>query len=366
MSASRYTFQAAFDGTSNVAAGFEYHIPVVGTHAHSFVQAFSSLNDCSVPHAFITTHSGNKISFQSFKDRVLAIRDVLAKYKTSDGELAAFICLAFVYPSTFLALVDTYNSIQSGVPNFMCVALALHENGFAPLGIRLDSGDLGHLSIKAHAAFSEIAQLYIDRVGDHERTLPNMLSNLSIVASDNLTVPKLLALRKLNHKITAFGIGTHLVTCSEQPAFGGVFKLSSIAHKPRMKFSDDPSKMSTPGEKIAYRIYDQNDKAVCDVLALESEDAPPTERDLVLRAWNQPERRVTLVPHRVRKLHDLVWDGRLCGEQMTVFDSIRTAKNQLAKEAAEFDPKIIGVTCETVEYPVLLTPSLYQMMNDFT
>eukprot|EP00178_Gracilaria_changii_P000618 TRINITY_DN1077_c0_g3_i1.p1 TRINITY_DN1077_c0_g3~~TRINITY_DN1077_c0_g3_i1.p1 ORF type:complete len:541 (-),score=91.45 TRINITY_DN1077_c0_g3_i1:2806-4428(-) len=364
MSASRYTVQASFDATSNVAAGFEFRIPVVGTHAHSFVQSFSSLRDCdSLQPACICTPSGQQLSFHAFKSRVLVLRDsVLCNYKTSDGELAAFITYAFVYPASFLALVDTYHSLQSGVPNFLCVAFALHEYGFEPLGIRLDSGHLAHLSIKAHSLFCEIAQLYARRVAPRAEHVMHMVSKLRIVASDNITVAKLLAFRQLNHKISAFGIGTQLVTCAEQPAFGGVFKLCSVAHNPRMKLSDDPSKTSTPGEKAAYRVYNEHGKAVCDVLALETEQPPPLKKELLLRHRDQPEQLVTIVPYQIRNLHHLVWNGQPCEQPLTEADALQRAKTQLKEEAQQFDAHVLGVICETKPYPVLLTPSLYQLI----
>ncbi|CAN8062759.1 unnamed protein product [Agarophyton chilense] len=363
MSASRYTFQAGFDATSNLAAGLEFDIPVVGTHAHSFVQSFSSSHDASPDHLFLTSSSGNQISFDAFRHRVLHIRDsVASSYKTVHAELVAFMCYAVVHPHSFVALVDTYNSLQSGVPNFMCVALTLHEHAFTPLGIRLDSGDLGRLSIGAHSLFHDIAKAYIQRYGADADQVNSMVSALSIVASDNITVPKLHQLRNLDHKISAYGIGTHLVTCFEQPALGAVFKLSSIAHEPRIKFSDDHTKTSTPGEKVAYRAYDHGGKAMCDILALEHERVETAENKLTLRDRDQPHLIVTVFPHRIRKLLHLVWDGEACSEQLDARQCTQRAKRRLAVDAAEFDPDVIGQICEGKKYPVLISPSLYQLL----
>lgn len=364
MSASRYSVQGGFDGTSNVAAGFHYAIPVYGTHAHSYVQSFCSLDDCfaDTKH-FISSHH-NEMSFQAFRDRVITIRDKLdLASNTSDGELAAFISYAFAHPSSFLALVDTYHTIESGVPNFMCVALALFELRLQPIGIRLDSGDLGHLSIKAHAAFYDIAEMYISRFKTAREGVLNMVSKLSIVASDEITVPRLLALRSLNHAITSFGIGTHLVTCYEQPALGCVFKLSSVQGKPRMKLSEDPAKVSIPGKKGVYRIFDEQNKAIGDVLALSDDESMKAGELVQLRRPQKPDKLISVVPHRIRMLLQLVW----CGEPSVTQDgpqqSIQVAIIRTKKDVEELDRSVFGVVCEPQEYPVFMTSSLYDAMR---
>ena len=139
MSASRYSYLGGCDASSNVAAGKEFGVPLRGTHAHSMVCAYSSLEE--------------------LKSRMLGDKDIVAlalKYRgelgfgvASKGEMAAFVAFAQAFPRNFLALVDTYDTLNSGVPNYLCVALALLECGYEPKGIRLDSGDLAYLSKEA-------------------------------------------------------------------------------------------------------------------------------------------------------------------------------------------------------------------------
>lgn len=145
MSASRYAYMGGFDGTSNVLAGFMHNIPVKGTHAHSFVMSFTQLEDLQITTIRHAT-SGEDVEFVEL---VLAKKLLLpCAAQGNEGELAAFISYAQAFPSGFLALVDTYDSLLSGTPNYLAVGWALHEVGYSPRGIRLDSGDLAYLSMK--------------------------------------------------------------------------------------------------------------------------------------------------------------------------------------------------------------------------
>jgi nicotinate phosphoribosyltransferase len=152
MSASRYSFMGGFDGSSNVLAGYLHNIPVKGTHAHSFVMSFTQLADLqctTIRHAL----SGEQVEFLSL---VLDKRARLpCTQEGNPGELAAFVSYAQAFPEGFLALVDTYDSLLSGTPNYLLVGWALHEVGYSPRGVRLDSGDLAYLSTKVRALFRE-------------------------------------------------------------------------------------------------------------------------------------------------------------------------------------------------------------------
>lgn len=137
MTASKYSFLGGFDGSSNVYNGFLCGTPVAGTCAHSFIMSFEGEEDIK--------HS-----------RVLGETDLFAasmKYReefgwtnTNLGELCAFVAFAHSYPSSFSALVDSYSTLDSGVKNFAIVALVVKDLGYDAKGIRLDSGDLAHLS----------------------------------------------------------------------------------------------------------------------------------------------------------------------------------------------------------------------------
>jgi nicotinate phosphoribosyltransferase len=138
--------------------------------------------------------------------------------ETNKGELAAFISYAIAFPTNFLALVDTYDVLKSGVPNFLSVARALHDFNYQAIGLRLDSGDLAYLSLEVRARFTEVAKIF---------NIP-YIKNLNIVASNDINENILISLEKQEHAIDTFGIGTHLVTCQKQPALGCVYKLVEV------------------------------------------------------------------------------------------------------------------------------------------
>lgn len=215
-------------------------------------------------------------------------RSVLGYGRSNSGELAAFIAYAQSFPTNLLCLVDTYDTLNSGVPNFLCVALALSDIGHKPVGIRLDSGDLAYLSKKAREMFCQVANRF-DKP---------FFADLMIVASNDINEPVLYALAKqvreedgwssacnhnlvsrqadrprtrrstqlLNglhgclqgHAIDAFGVGTHLVTCQAQPALGCVYKLVEINSHPRIKLSQEITKVTMPCRKNVYRLYAAN------------------------------------------------------------------------------------------------------------
>ena len=220
LSASKYCYLGGFDGTSNVLAGKLYGIPVKGTHAHAYVSSYECMED---------------LSFRDLTDRktgeVRPFADLCLKYleelgsilrilpsETNKGELAAFVSYAIAFPTNFLALVDTYDVLKSGLPNFLAVARALHECSYQAVGLRLDSGDLAYLSLEVRARFVETAKKFNLQYFEH----------FTIVASNDINEDTLVSLEKQGHAIDSFGIGTHLVTCQKQPALGCVFKLVEV------------------------------------------------------------------------------------------------------------------------------------------
>jgi nicotinate phosphoribosyltransferase len=144
MTASRYTYMGGFDGTSNVLASKLYDVPVKGTHAHAFVCSYSSLLDLgsntSIP-ANENDSSSNKEEEKGsdFLSNVLKLREEMEWTTTNEGELAAFISYAQAFPHGFLALIDTYDTLQSGVKNFLLVAYCLHQIGYKPIGVRVNN-----------------------------------------------------------------------------------------------------------------------------------------------------------------------------------------------------------------------------------
>ncbi|GJQ15374.1 hypothetical protein GpartN1_g7165.t1 [Galdieria partita] len=294
MSASRYTYLGGFDATSNVLASKLFAIPCSGTHAHSFVQTFS---DCS---QLVTTKllDSNR-NEREFVQLVLETREKLG-YSTNQGELAAFISYAQCFPDKFLVLVDTYDTLSSGVPNFICVALCLLDFGYKPLGIRLDSGDLSYLSKAARREISRISRL----------TGNNELNQVKIAASNDLNEATLLSLQQQGHEIDVFGIGTHLVTCQQQPALGCVYKLVEINRQPRIKVSEDISKLTIPCSKNAYRLYGKEGYPLVDLLTLETEEAPKVGDKILCRHPYVERKRCLIVPTRIEPLLKLVWNGK--------------------------------------------------------
>ena len=202
--------------TSNVMAGQSFGLPVRGTHAHSWVMSFPD-------------------------------------------ELTAFRAYAAHFPDACMLLVDTYDTLQSGVPNAITVFKELRTAGHVPAGIRLDSGDLAYLSKNARAM--------LDEAGFPE---------VKIFASNDLDETLIRDLRLQGARIDTWGVGTKLITGGKHPALGGVYKLAAESDgqrmQPRMKLSDTREKMSNPGIKKVIRFYDKRtDKAIADLVALEGE-----------------------------------------------------------------------------------------------
>ncbi|CAJ1942831.1 unnamed protein product [Sphenostylis stenocarpa] len=186
--ASKYCYIGGFDATSNVAAGKLFGIPLRGTHSHAFVSSYMSLDE-------ITDKSlRRKDGSSTCDDFVSVVQAWLNKIQLANGvfgetnqsELAAFTSYALAFPDNFLALVDTYDVMRSGIPNFCAVALALGDLGYKAVGIRLDSGDLAYLSCEVRKFFRAI---------EKEFGVPEF-GKLAITASNDLNEETLDALNK--------------------------------------------------------------------------------------------------------------------------------------------------------------------------
>nr|CCA23353.1 nicotinate phosphoribosyltransferase putative [Albugo laibachii Nc14] len=289
LSASRYAYMAGFAGTSNVLAGKLHNIPVKGTNAHAFIQAHLSLDQVKTA----------AIDGKNITEIALKYRRELEYQRTNNGELAAFISYAAAFPDAFLALVDTYDTMASGIPNFICVALALHELGHQAIGIRLDSGDLSYLSRWTRAEFIAIG----------ERYKVSYFKNLNITASNDINEAVLNSLNEQGHAINTYGIGTHLVTCQAQPALGMVYKLVEINGSSRIKLSEDIAKVTIPGAKSAFRLLGENGKPILDVMIGSKEPPPTVGKRILCRHPFDELRRAYVTPSKTISLHELVWDG---------------------------------------------------------
>lgn len=216
-------------GTSNVYAGQKFRVPVLGTHAHSWIMSFPT-------------------------------------------ELEAFKAYARLYPNNCILLVDTYDTLKSGVKNAILCYDAMKEEGITlkRFGIRLDSGDLAYLSKKARKMLDEAG--YPDAI---------------ISASNDLDENLIESLKAQGACITSWGVGTNLITSESQPSFGGVYKLAATYSDdgkwvPKIKLSENSEKITNPGNKQIYRIIEKDSgKVFADYIALEDETFSEKE-DLVL------------------------------------------------------------------------------------
>jgi nicotinate phosphoribosyltransferase len=216
----RAAYVAGFDATSNVLAGMRFGIPARGTHAHSWVQSH-------------------------------------------DSEAEAFDRFAEALPNQVTLLVDTYDTLASGVPNAIRTAKAMEARGKRMQAIRLDSGDLAYLSKKARELLDEAGLPYVQ-----------------IVASNDLDENIIFNLKAQGARIDVWGVGTQLITAADQPALGGVYKLVAREkdgeYVPVIKISGNPEKVTTPGLKEVYRIVSrETGKAVADYIALKDETEAP-------------------------------------------------------------------------------------------
>lgn len=295
MSASRYSVMGGFDGTSNVSAAIKFGLDCKGTMAHSFVTSFSSLSEIKKR----TLKSADGKSETDFVALAQKWRKQLKRELfTNEGELASFIAFAQAFPTRFLALIDTYDTVKSGIWNYLAVALALDELGYKARGIRLDSGDLAYLSRQCREIFETTAK---------EMKIAYIAKTL-IVASNDLSEKVIHSLNAQGHSIDAFGVGTNLVTCKPQPALGCVYKLVQLNGKPRIKISQEVAKVTIPGRKQCYRLFNSKNEPVLDLLMAADEKAPTVgERILCKHPFNS-QKRVYVRPSKVEPLLKLYFD----------------------------------------------------------
>lgn len=217
--ASRAAIIGGASSTSNVLAGKHFNIPVSGTQAHSWIQSFHS-------------------------------------------EQEAFENYVKFNPNNAILLVDTYDTLKSGVPNAIETAKKLEQNGNKLYGIRLDSGDLAY--------FSKKARKMLDDAG---------LNYIKIIASNQLNEYVIKSLiNDQNAPIDAFGVGTDLITGKQDAALDGVYKLTEINGEQKMKFSENIEKVTLPGDKKLFRLFDSGGKFYRDAILLNSEKIKKTEK----------------------------------------------------------------------------------------
>ncbi|CAF2496747.1 unnamed protein product [Rotaria sp. Silwood2] len=351
LSASKYCYLGGFDGTSNVLAGKLYGIPIKGTHAHAYVNSYECMDDLS-QRDLCDRITGERRPFSDlclhYLNEIGPALKILPE-ETNKGELAAFISYAIAFPTNFLALVDTYDVLKSGVPNFLAVARALHECNYQAVGLRLDSGDLAYLSLEVRAKFHEVSK---------KLNLPYM-EHFTIVASNDINEDTLVSLEKQGHSIDSFGIGTHLVTCQKQPALGCVYKLVELAGSPRIKVSQDIEKVTIPGRKNLYRLYGHDGKALCDVLTRIDESAPEAAIRMLSRHPFSEQKRAYVTPTSVKSLYNLYWADGEIRYSLPTLKQIRTYVREQIDELRKDHKRDLNPT----PYKVSVTDDLFQFMH---
>ncbi len=278
--------------TSNVFAGKMFDVAVSGTHAHSWVMSFPS-------------------------------------------ELVAFREYANLYPDKCTLLVDTFDTLKSGVPNAITVFDELKAKGHKPQAIRLDSGDLAYLSIKAREM--------LDAAGH---------SDVKICASGDIDENVLLALNAQGAKIDIYGIGTKLITSYNNPSLGGVYKLAAIEEKgrliPKIKVSNTAEKVTNPGLKKVIRFFaKENNKAIADLIMLKDEPLPDGSPIVIFDPEN-PWRKMTVTDYYVKELmQDIFVEGKL------VYESPKL------EDIAKYHKQCIGELWE--QYIRITNPHIYKV-----
>ncbi|XP_010270163.1 PREDICTED: nicotinate phosphoribosyltransferase 1-like isoform X1 [Nelumbo nucifera] len=356
ISASKYCYIGGFDATSNVAAGQLFGIPLRGTHSHAFVSSFMSPNE--IIDKSLCRNDGSS----TCEDFVSLVQTWLRKIQwthslhgvfgeTNQSELAAFISYALSFPQNFLALVDTYDVMRSGVPNFCAVALALADLGYKAIGIRLDSGDIAYLSIEARKFFCAI---------EKEFEVPGF-GNMTITASNDLNEETLDALNKQGHEVDSFGIGTYLVTCYAQAALGCVFKLVEINNLPRIKLSEDVSKVSIPCKKRCYRLYGREGYPLVDIMTGENEPRPKAAERVLCRHPFNESKRAYVVPQRVEELLKCYWPGD-SGKAREELSPLKEIRNHCMRQLDQMQPDHMRRLNPT-PYKVSVSAKLYDFIH---
>ncbi|KAK8321130.1 hypothetical protein V6Z12_A12G082400 [Gossypium hirsutum] len=354
--ASKYCYIGGFDATSNVAAGRLFGIPLRGTHSHAFVSSFMSPDEI-LERSLCSSDGSN-----TCEDFVTLVHSWLSKIQwlkslggifgeTNQSELAAFISYALAFPNNFLALVDTYDVIRSGVPNFCAVALALSDLGYRAVGIRLDSGDLAYLSSEARKIFHTI---------EKELGVPGF-GKMIITASNDLNEETLDALRKQGHEVDCFGIGTYLVTCYAQAALGCVFKLVEINNQPRIKLSEDVSKVSIPCKKRCYRLYGKEGYSLVDIMTGENEPCPKVGERILCRHPFSESKRAYVVPKRVEELLKCYWPGK-SGKVREELPALQDIRDHCIKQLEQMRPDHVRRLNPT-PYKVSVSAKLYDFIH---
>src|SRR5574344_1769756 len=296
MSASRAAYIGGAAGTSNTLAGKLYGIPVMGTMAHSWIMSFPS-------------------------------------------ELEAFEAYAKIYPTKTIFLIDTYDTLKSGIKNAIKAGAKLVEQGYN-FGVRLDSGDIAYLSQEVRKE--------LDKAG---------FPQAFISVSNELTEEIVETLVQQNAPIASWGVGTHMVTGGNEASFTGVYKLAARHDAktdkmiPAMKFSDNPAKTTNPGIKNVWRLYDDDGMARADILGLEDETI---EANKEYRYYHPmiDYRQFTYTAAKVKPmLKKRLEKGQRVEKRLPDAEQLRVSRETMQREIETLDPS----------YKRILNPHIYKV-----
>jgi nicotinate phosphoribosyltransferase len=310
--------------TSNAGASHVLGLPPRGTHAHSLVQLCMALGH---------------------------------------GELGAFRAYADLYPDDCLLLVDTIDTLQSGVPNAITVFEELKRKGRHPVGIRLDSGDLAYLSIQSakllnDAGFEDTAIVLSSDLD--ELVIWQIITQISQEAPRYGVDPDHLIKRLV------YGVGTRLITSWGEPALGGVYKLVAVNYNGEwnsaIKISETPSKITNPGSKRVWRIYDRRQKASADLVTLEDEDPRDQDR-LVLRHPGDHTKYRVLQRRDISRIEPLHVPIVRRGELVYTLPSLAEIRTVRERDVDELDPGIRRLVNPHI-YHVSISDPLWQLKED--
>ena len=263
--------------TSNVLASQMFGTDPKGTHAHSWVMSFPD-------------------------------------------ELAAFRAYAELYPENCLLLIDTYDTLKSGLPNAITVFKELRNRGYEPVGVRLDSGDLAYLTIQTRKI--------LDKEG---------FPNAKIFVSGDLDEYTIESLYVQGAQIDVYGVGTRLITSHSNPSLGGVYKIAEFDGQPKLKISDNIIKITNPCEKQIYRIYDgQTKMAVADLICKVDETfdfSKPLTLTHPIERWKS----ITFTDYFVKPLYvDVIKNGKVVMPFSSVAELQANCTNSLNEFWSEY------------------------------
>jgi nicotinate phosphoribosyltransferase len=312
------------DFTSNVGISHVLGYPPKGTHAHSMVQLFMALGE---------------------------------------GELGAFRAYAALYPDDCLLLVDTINTLESGVPNAIRVFEELRRKGHKPVGIRLDSGDLAHLSIQASKMLDEAGfpdTLIVLSNNLDELVIWQIITQIMEEAPRYGVDPDRLIGRLV------YGVGTRLITSHGRSALGGVYKLVAVHSDgrwiPALKISESLEKTPNPGHKRVWRIYDRRGKATADLLSLDEED-PKKMEEIVLRHPSDYTKYRILSQNQITEIEPMLVEVLREGKLVYDLPSIEEMRENRRADIERLDAGVKRLVNPHI-YHVSLTQRLWELKQD--